>query len=384
MEYYTAGQLAELTGVTSRTIRYYDQRGILHPVDYSEGGYRLYDKDALVKMQRITMLKFAGLSLEEIQSTLLLEEEHSFLDVLEDQRQILIQKKDQLEEIIRLLEDIQEQGGEDMDALVAMMKLIKSVNHSGRTYRYLEQHGQRNLYPFEFTNLRLEPRMKVLDAGCGYGLLWRFGWNRIPEGTVVTMLDIYDGVLEHFRAFYEEYGGELSPGSEFIPVHMDMEAFALTEKYDRIVLAYAFKYLKEPEETLKKLYDSLNPGGFMMVVTGTEDIMDGYDEIYYAYTGEYCLKTRQEKVRQDRRAMAEKLNAQFERVEQINFDNLIEFDRALDLYRFLMDSYVEMAAEIKKHGMGFVNFLRRYVEQQGTVQLNSRVVIYRCYKEGET
>ncbi len=380
MELYTAGQLAELAGVTSRTIRYYDQRGLLRPVDYSEGGYRLYDKEALLKLQRILMLKFAGLSLEEIQSTLLLEEGQSFLEVLEDQRQILVQKKDQLEEIILLLENIQEQNGENLDSLVTMMKLIKSVNHSGRTYRFLEAHGERNLYPFEFDQLLLTEDMKVLDAGCGFGLLWRFGWNRIPRGVQVTMMDVYSGVLEQFGQFYDENAGKLSAETEFLLLNQNIEDGELTEKYDRIVLAFTYKYLKSPEETLNKFSDALNPGGFLMVVQGTGDIVEEYDELYYAFSGEYCLKARREQLRRNQEMLKDKLQTKFDRVEEIIFENVLEFDRPLELYRFLMDSYEELKTELKKSGIGFVNFLRKYVEQQGTVKLHSRVMIYRCYK----
>lgn len=43
---YTAGELAKLIGVTSRTVRYYDKKGILKPVGYSKGGYRLYNNNS--------------------------------------------------------------------------------------------------------------------------------------------------------------------------------------------------------------------------------------------------------------------------------------------------------------------------------------------------
>ena len=58
MKQYTAGTLAELAGVSSRTVRYYDTKGILHPIGYTESGYRLYDDTALLKLQQISMLKF--------------------------------------------------------------------------------------------------------------------------------------------------------------------------------------------------------------------------------------------------------------------------------------------------------------------------------------
>ena len=79
MNTYTAGQLAELAGVSTRTVRYYDQRGILHPSSYTESGYRLYDDKALLKMQRILMLKFAGFSLEVTKKIILREQVQDLL-----------------------------------------------------------------------------------------------------------------------------------------------------------------------------------------------------------------------------------------------------------------------------------------------------------------
>ena len=70
MKQYTPSELASLAGVTPRTIRYYDQKGLLRPASRTPEGYRLYDSDALLKMQRISMLKFAGFSLGEIRDTL--------------------------------------------------------------------------------------------------------------------------------------------------------------------------------------------------------------------------------------------------------------------------------------------------------------------------
>lgn len=61
-ERYTAGELAGLAGVSSRTIRYYDKKGLLKPVSYTEGGYRLYDSHSALQLQKIKLLQYAGLS----------------------------------------------------------------------------------------------------------------------------------------------------------------------------------------------------------------------------------------------------------------------------------------------------------------------------------
>ena len=115
MKQYTAGELAELSGVSSRTIRYYDQKGILLPCDYTESGYRLYDENALIKMQQISMLKFAGFSLDEIQNLLLMDN-RALPEILEDQRQLLLHQRDKITEVIQLLDRVLELDSPDKEA----------------------------------------------------------------------------------------------------------------------------------------------------------------------------------------------------------------------------------------------------------------------------
>jgi hypothetical protein len=45
----TVNEVSKLTGVSIRTLQYYDKIGLLHPAEYTEAGYRLYDDAALVK-----------------------------------------------------------------------------------------------------------------------------------------------------------------------------------------------------------------------------------------------------------------------------------------------------------------------------------------------
>lgn len=67
---YTIGDLAQRLGVTPRTVRYYEDRGLLEPAERSEGGFRLYDDRALLRLDKILTLKNLGLSLEQIHQVL--------------------------------------------------------------------------------------------------------------------------------------------------------------------------------------------------------------------------------------------------------------------------------------------------------------------------
>ncbi|PYI55512.1 ankyrin repeat domain-containing protein [Paenibacillus flagellatus] len=63
---YRTGAFAELAGVTTRTLRYYERIGLMKPGRRSESGQRLYAKEDLIRLQHITTLKFVGFSLKEI------------------------------------------------------------------------------------------------------------------------------------------------------------------------------------------------------------------------------------------------------------------------------------------------------------------------------
>jgi DNA-binding transcriptional MerR regulator len=68
-------EVSELVGLTSRTIRYYEEVGLLEPAARSEGAYRLYDEDDLERLHYIKAMRDdAGFSLAEI-GTLLEDEQ---------------------------------------------------------------------------------------------------------------------------------------------------------------------------------------------------------------------------------------------------------------------------------------------------------------------
>jgi DNA-binding transcriptional MerR regulator len=70
------GEVAKLLGVTTKTLRYYEEIGLLDEPERTESGYRLYDAQDLLRLYRIKHLQDLGLSLERIQ-VLLQEPEHT-------------------------------------------------------------------------------------------------------------------------------------------------------------------------------------------------------------------------------------------------------------------------------------------------------------------
>lgn len=67
---YKVKEVALVTGVSVRTLHYYDEIGLLTPRDRTSAGYRLYVEDDLLRLQQILIARSIGLSLEEIRRSL--------------------------------------------------------------------------------------------------------------------------------------------------------------------------------------------------------------------------------------------------------------------------------------------------------------------------
>ncbi len=109
---YTAGEIAKIAGVSLRTIRYYDTKGLLKPVSHSASGYRYYNKKSLALLQRILMLKYLGFSLEQIEKILNADtnEALNMATCLSRQKELLLQRKAHLEQLISTIDMAENHG----------------------------------------------------------------------------------------------------------------------------------------------------------------------------------------------------------------------------------------------------------------------------------
>ncbi len=91
-------QLARLSGTTSRTLRHYDEIGLLPPTSIGANGYRYYDQAALVRLQRILLLRQLGLGLPAIAEVLAGQTDD--VAALTTHRALLEQERDRVDRLI--------------------------------------------------------------------------------------------------------------------------------------------------------------------------------------------------------------------------------------------------------------------------------------------
>lgn len=96
----TSGEIAKKVGISQKTVRLYDEKGLLKPTDYSEGNYRLYDNEAILVLEKIIALKQIGFSLEEIYENLIIGKNMDIVESLHQQLDIMERKKQDIEKTI--------------------------------------------------------------------------------------------------------------------------------------------------------------------------------------------------------------------------------------------------------------------------------------------
>lgn len=138
----TVNEVSKLTGVSIRTLHYYDTIGLLHPADTTEAGYRLYDDTALERLQQILLFRELEFPLKEIK-TILDSPDFDRTKALKQQIELLTMKKEHLENLITFARGIQWIGVRTIDFSVFDTKKLddyakRAKEQWGKTEAYKE------------------------------------------------------------------------------------------------------------------------------------------------------------------------------------------------------------------------------------------------------
>ena len=129
---YSIREVAEMTGVSTRTLRYYDEIGLLKPSIITEAKYRQYTDDDLTRLQEILFFREVGFALKEIKE--LLDSPHYVRsEALERHVLILEAQKERIEALISLVKDT------SLAANITVTEMFMQTERiAGRTYQFMQ------------------------------------------------------------------------------------------------------------------------------------------------------------------------------------------------------------------------------------------------------
>lgn len=100
----SVSQAARLAGVSARTLRWYDEIGLLRPTEVTPAGYRFYDDRAMACLQQILFYRELGVPLEQI-GRILSAPDHDRTEALQKHRNLLLMKRRRLDDMLRLVDE---------------------------------------------------------------------------------------------------------------------------------------------------------------------------------------------------------------------------------------------------------------------------------------
>lgn len=116
-------EVSKRTGMSIRTLQYYDTIGLLKPSAYTASGYRLYDETSLERLQQILLFRELEFPLKEIKN-IIDAPDFDRTKALEQQIELLTMKKEHLENLIQFARGIKWLGVKNMDFTVFDTKKI--------------------------------------------------------------------------------------------------------------------------------------------------------------------------------------------------------------------------------------------------------------------
>lgn len=384
---YTIGQLAQLAGVTRKTLRVYEQKGLLKPLRNTENGYRLYGADALRTMEKIQVMRCLDFSLDQISDFLKLYENAGRESMLLEQKRLIEKKIGQLKSVSACVDRAlgeckgQEQNSEEF--LRSLGNIVKNQRADELVIELIKHTNEPEGWSrFIFDKSQIKPNMKILDAGAGYGNLWRYNKDRLPQNLRITCIDKHNTHMETFQADAKNDDVLSQKGIDF--VYDDLESMEIKGRYDRIYFNHVAGHIADRLSLYRKLSETLSKEGVFICTWGgmlfyenLQSLMKGFlsNDEYSEFNGQYKKHKEQYTQREG------ELKEVFGSVERLSYVINLNFATKEEFAEYISQvchPVRDMAGEKRSE---FVEYLEGYKTSDGSYSFARDTYLYYCKKE---
>ncbi|MGF9915035.1 methyltransferase domain-containing protein [Paenibacillus ehimensis] len=382
--YATTGQIAKRTGITLRTLRYYDQIGLLSPSQHSQASVRLYSKEDLVRLQKIQTLKYIGLTLQEIKEVIREESlsGHDLRSSLTAQKETLRQKLAHMEVVVKAINQamgILKNEPQDVEwsSLIELIHAVHSekdwveqYHTATRLQTRIQLYDKCSVNPtgwhrWLFGHLIEQTGCTVLEVGCGDGALWARNMNRVPEAWRVTLSDFSHGMLEEARSSL----GERKAQFKFVLADVQDIPFH-DEQFDIVIANNMLYHVPDIPKALSEIHRVLKPGGCLFASTMSKRHLQEVEQLAAAFDPEIrVLDPVIERFNLDNGEQL--LSPWFSEVRLYSYDDHLIVSEVRPLLEYITSTPMNARQRLTGAALHhFERFLNSMIEREGKIRIS--------------
>lgn len=370
MKYYSSGEFAGKAHITKKTVRYYDEHGVLKPSYVNEHGARFYSEEDFARLQQVLFLKYIGFSLDDIKEMnvrsgdrhFLSESLHMQLGLLDERIEQMKLMKAALAEASAAVdrgESVDWSGMLDVVNLNELEQRLKdqyrnSSNIAARIGLHNEfSQNSQGWFPWVYEQCGVEPGMRVLELGCGDASLWTDNIAALPEDARIVLTDVSDGMVRDAKRNVGDDGRFEFRVTDACDIDAEDGSF------DLVIADHVLFYCADPAAAAREARRVLKPGGRFVCSTYGADHMREVSELMRSFDDRIVLSAERLYERFGRENGGALLGGCFDDVEWRQYDDCLVVTEAEPLIeyvlschgnqnRFIVDKYKEFKAFVRK------------------------------------
>ena len=387
---YTTGEIAKMAGVTTRTIRYYDNKGILSPSSHNSSGHRLYTESDFIKLKRILALKYLGLSLEEVKNT----ESQSFekediISSLRLQKNIMKNKINYMKTVLHALESaeksIEDEVDLDWNKTTDIIKILEDEKELLQQYmdssnldasiklqdRFSSnKHGW---YKWTFNNIKLDKKYKVLEIGCGNGVLWSKNIDLLDKDISITLTDVCEDMINNAKKNLSNYS-DIFDFQIVDPYNIPFE----NESFDLVIANHILFYMKDVDKVLNEIKRVLKIGGYFYSSTIDSKNMKELESLVKGFNSN--IKISEEKISSNFGLENGEgiLSKHFCQIKKYLYEDKLVINDAKGILEYIYSIPGNIIELIDTKKKDFEKYIDSNINKQGNIYItNNQIYIYR-------
>jgi ubiquinone/menaquinone biosynthesis C-methylase UbiE len=388
---YTTGEFARRANVSVRTIRYYDDKGILKPTIIKDSGYRFYKDSDFVELQKIIVLKRLGFSLDDISAISYKDDDVNYIkESINLQLNMIREKMIELKQIEQCILEVSQTFSNQMDfdwnKIISLIHLIcmeetleKQYKNSKNIDARIELHkrfsnNKQGWYHWIYNNLHLKDNMKILEIGCGNGQLWKENIHELPSNLHVVLSDISSGMLRSARLKLK--------GEDDIFEYKCFDCNEIpydSESFDIVIANHVLFYAKDRRSTFREILRVLKKGGALCCSTYGQQHMK---EI------ELLVKEYDERINLSEIKLYDifgldngynELNSMFQKVDILKYDDSLLVTEIQPLIDYIYSCHGNQMKYLNGQNEKFEKFIGNKIGNKG-LRVMKDVGLFRCIK----